>query len=151
MIIAGYTYVTHKLIPRPWGPECRYTVKDSNDQFIDDVVPIKSMDISQTDLIQVVTDRLRQMKDAKDYEDSFDKRFDDIGVEVKEALHWLVRKIRQFPNATLVQAETAWNAEWADSIFTFQKLITFMRNKIDGITWDNFKTYVINHRFRGLD
>jgi hypothetical protein len=151
MDIPGYTYVTHKLIPRPWGPECRYTVKDANDQFIDDVVPIKSMNISQADLIQVVTDRLRQMKDAKDYEDSFDRRFDDIGVEVKEALHWFVRKIRQFPNATLPQAETAWNAEWTDSIFTFQKLVTFMRNKVDGITWDNFKLYVINHRFRGVD
>ncbi len=74
--------------------------------------------------------------------------FDDIGIEVREALHWLVRKIRQYPNATYAQAEAAWNAEFADRLFTFAKLTEYVQQRIaPNITWAQFKTYVINHHF----
>ena len=92
-----------------------------------------------------------QIAAYKEREAKFDKRFDNLGTEVKEALFWLIRKIRQYPNATYAQAETAWNAEWADSLSTFAKLAAHVQKLAGGVTWANFKTYVINHEFEGLD
>ena len=34
MEIEGYTYITHKLIDRPWYPECRYTFARSDGSHI---------------------------------------------------------------------------------------------------------------------
>jgi hypothetical protein len=74
-----------------------------------------------------------------------------MGLEVREAIYWMIRRIRQSPNATLAQAETAWNAEWADSLFTFTKLVAFVQRVAGNITWAQFGTYVINHYFEGID
>lgn len=34
MEISGYTYITHKLIDRPWYPECRFTVARLTDNVL---------------------------------------------------------------------------------------------------------------------
>lgn len=152
MNIPNYTYVTHKLISRPWGQECRFTVKNANGKFIDDVVPIKSMAVEESELVDTISKRLALWKEAEDREAITYHFFDHVGPEIKEALFWLIRKIRQYPNATYAQAETQWNEEWADSLFTFAKLTAYIQNRIKAnITWANFKTYVINHYFEGLD
>ena len=152
MDIEGYTYIAHKLIERPWGPECRFTVARLTDKsHINEVIAIPSVSVSQPDLIALVSARLAQMKAAEDYEALFSNVFDACGTEVKEALRWLVIKIRQNPNATAAQAETAWNAEFAVSLFTFTKLAEYVQNLAGGITWAQFKTFVINRKFRGID
>lgn len=152
MIIPGYTYITHKLIQRPWGPECRFTIADLSGNHINDVITIKGMDITEADLVFAISNRLAIIKEARDYEALVCHYFDGIGIEVREALYWLVRKIRQYPAATYAQAEAAWNAEYADSLFTFAKLAAFVQNIIaPNITWAQFKTYVINHHFEGLN
>lgn len=38
MKIEGYQYITHAIIPRPWGIECRYTVADQDGNHINDIV-----------------------------------------------------------------------------------------------------------------
>ena len=149
LTIPDYTYVTHKLINRPWGPEVRFTVKDSNNQFIDEVTPIKSMSATDSELVEVISGVLARIKAAKDHAALFSHDFDGMGEELKQAFRWLVQKIRQYPNATLTQAETAWNAEWADSLFTWDKLVVHFRNRVGGITWNKFKTFVINRKFEG--
>jgi hypothetical protein len=151
MNIAGYIYVTHKLINRPWGPECRFTVRRPDGTLIDDVVNISSMDISNANLVDVVTNHLSILKGIKDREALVCHLFDDAGIEVKEALRWLVRKVREFPNATYAQAEIVWNAEWSNSLFTFAKLTVFLQKRVGDVTWAQFKTYVIDHRFEGVD
>ena len=151
MEIAGYTYVTHKLISRPWGPECRFTVRKADGTLVDDVVNISSMSISNADLIQAVTDHLAFLKRDWDRQALICHFFDDVGPEVREALHWLVRKIRQFPGATYAQAEAAWNAEFADSLFTFVKISAYLQKRVGDITWAQFKTYVIDHIFEGVN
>ena len=151
MIIAGYTYVTHKLISRPWGPECRYTFRRPDGTLIDDTVDVGSMDISDADLIDKVTARLAQLKVISDFRALLCHDFDDAGPEIKEALRWLVVKIRANPNATLTQATTTWNAEWANSLFSFANLVTYFQNRLQGVTWAQFKTYVIDHKFEGVD
>ncbi len=153
MEIEGYKYITHKLIQRVWGAECRFTVARLTDgSHINDVIEIGDMGISEADLIIRISARLAKIKEIKDYEALVCHYLDDVGIEVREALHWLVRKIRQYPNATYAQAETAWNAEFADSLFTFAKLTSYVQRRISsGITWLAFKTYVINHHFEGID
>ncbi len=152
LVIEGYIYITHKLISRPWGPECRFTVARSTGAHINEVIPIKDIVISDFDLQIVISNRLAQIKYIEDYESKRCHFFDDLGIEVREALNWLIRNIRQYPNATYAQAETRWNAEFAESLFTFAKLTVFIQNRIErNITWANFKTYVINHHFEGID
>jgi hypothetical protein len=57
--IEGYTYITHKLINRPWGPECRYTVARPDGTHINDVVPVSSMKIEEMELVTVIVERLK--------------------------------------------------------------------------------------------
>ncbi len=38
MKIEGYAYITHAIIPRPWGIECRFTVADQDGNHINDIV-----------------------------------------------------------------------------------------------------------------
>lgn len=151
LAIEGYTYIAHKLIQRPWGPECRFAFADTNGEHINGVVAIPSMETTNQQLIAIVTPFLTQYKAARGREARIIRIFDDLGPEIKEAIFWLIRNVRRYPNATYAQAETAWNAEWADSLFTFAKLATFVQKRVRDVTWANFKTYVINHEFEGLD
>ena len=151
MEIEGYTYITHKLIDRPWYPECRYTFAKADGSHINEVIRIPDMGISNEDLKALVFARLAKLKAAEDREAKFCRIIDAFGPELKEALLWLIRKIREYPNATLAQAETAWNAEWSDSLFEFDRLVTFVRNQFGSVTWDAFKIYVIDRYFEGID
>jgi len=58
MNIPGYTYVTHKLIDRPWGPECRYTVRDADGKLLDDVAAIPAMSVTEDALVDIISARL---------------------------------------------------------------------------------------------
>jgi hypothetical protein len=150
--VSGYTYITHKRIQRPWGPECRYTVKRQSDgKLFDDVISISSLAVTDESISNLIVTRLAQMQEMEDYEAKFSHHFDDIGPEVREALNWLIRKIRQYPNATYAQAESQWNNEWADSLFTFARLSAYVQNMVGGVTWAEFKTYAISHNFEGID
>lgn len=158
LTIPDYTYITHKLVQRPWGPTLRFTVGRSDGPDINEVLPISSMQATDSELVTVISAYLakwREMeqmeRDAQEREANTCRDFDNSGEEVRKALHWLVRKIRQYPNATVTQAEAQWNNEWADSLFTWDKLVTFMRRKVGGLKWGEFKTYVIEHRFVGID
>ena len=151
MEIEGYTYITHKLIDRPWYPECRCTFARLDGSHINEVIRIPGMDISNEDLTTLVSARLAKLKASEEREANFCRIIDGWGPELKEALLWLVCKIRQYPNATLAQAETAWNAEWSDSLFEFDRLVTYVRSQFGGLTWDQFKTYVINRYFEEID
>jgi len=115
------------------------------------------MKISDKDLIVLVSAALSKRKAAEDREAKFCRLIDNWGDELKEVLFWLIREIRQYPNVTLEQAETVWNvetvwsAERSDSLFEFNRTVTWMRNQFGGVTWDGFKTYVIDHYFEGVD
>lgn len=54
MDIKGYKYITHKLIPRPWGAECRFTVARLDGTLIDNVVAIPDMKILEEDLAVII-------------------------------------------------------------------------------------------------
>ena len=96
--------------------------------------------------------RIIARREAEDTEMATrDTLLSDVGPEVLEALKWLVTQIRKYPNATYAQATTAWNAAWADSLFSFDKFAAYILKRIGNITWDRFKTYVINHKIEGID
>jgi hypothetical protein len=64
--IEGYTYVAHKLINRPWGPECRFTVARPDGSHINEVIPISSMSIADNDLVDLIVTRLARIKAMED-------------------------------------------------------------------------------------
>jgi len=46
MKLTGYELVGYKLINRPWGSECRYTVARPDQSHINNVIEIPDMKIS---------------------------------------------------------------------------------------------------------
>ncbi len=63
----------------------------------------------------------------------------------------IVLRIRAVPGATLAQAQTYIAGEYPDSMFVFAELYAIWRNMIGVTTWADFKTWVIDHKFRGID
>jgi len=150
MEIPGYTYLTHKIIFRPWGIECRFTVGRDGQHF-NDIVMLETGNENETVIADAIVKRLVPVIAAIQRESIRCKEFDNVGPELKEALFWLVQQIRKYPNATLAQAQTAWDSAWADSLFTFGKLAVYVQQQVGGVTWNGFKTYVIDHVFEGID
>ena len=150
MEIPGYKYIGHRIMIRPWGIECLFTV-DRDGQHFNDIVMVETGNENETVIADAIVKRLVPVIAAIQRESIRCKEFDNVGPELKEALFWLVKQIRKYPNATLAQAQTAWNSAWADSLFTFEKLAVYVQRQVGGVTWDGFKTYVINHVFEGVD
>ena len=149
--IAGYTYVAHRVIMRDWGPICLFCFARTDGTHINGVVSIPAIDASNQELQTAVTGYLTILKAREDLEATYSHVFDDAGPEVKEALFWLITKIRQYPTATAAQAETQWDMVWADGLFTFDRFVEHVRRIAGDVTWEQFKTYVINKRFEGMD
>jgi hypothetical protein len=63
----------------------------------------------------------------------------------------IVRRIRAVPGTTLAQAQTYISNKYPDSPLVFAELYTIWRNMISVSTWAEFKTWVINHKFRDID
>lgn len=81
----------------------------------------------------------------------------DIGKNSREIMRTLIIWIRNNPNATIGEAITAYdnaypNAIWKGASFfieTQQWIIEY--NDVETVTWAQFKTYVINNVFAGVD
>jgi hypothetical protein len=72
MEISGYTYITHKLIDRPWYPECRFTVARLTDNsHINEVIRIPSMKVEEKELVKLLEVELARI-DAPRPEDPLD-------------------------------------------------------------------------------
>jgi hypothetical protein len=64
MDIKGYKYIQHRIINRPWGTECQFTVVDNGGNQINAVIPLKekespdekSIAISITAYLQLLPD-----------------------------------------------------------------------------------------------
>ena len=59
MNINNYELITHKLIDRPYGWECRYTVRKETGTLIDDVVSITDEKINEEELARIIENRLK--------------------------------------------------------------------------------------------
>ena len=151
MQIEGYTYIQHKLLNRPWGATCQCTFAKPDGTHINSVVTILSMDLTNQELTDIVGAYLANRKEKEDLAATYSHVFDDVGPEIKEAVFWLIQNIRQYPNATVAQAESAWNDVWSDGLFDFDRLVAHVQKLAGDVTWDQFKTYVINWKFEGLD
>ena len=57
MEIRGYQYIAHKIIPRPWGIECRFTV-DKDGRHINDIVMLKDGKESVEEIAELIGKRL---------------------------------------------------------------------------------------------
>lgn len=63
----------------------------------------------------------------------------------------IITQIRAHPAVTLVQAQAYVDTNYPDSIINFSRLYQFYLNLLNLSTWDEFKTWVINHKFREVD
>jgi len=63
MNLPGYEYITHMIINRPWGTECRFTVKCADGIIIDDVIPVPPLS-NMTDIENIVIERLKVLTEV---------------------------------------------------------------------------------------
>ena len=63
----------------------------------------------------------------------------------------IIVRIRANHLVTLPQAQNYIDANYPDSIVNFSKLYQFYLNLLGLSTWDEFKTFVIDHKFREVD
>lgn len=63
----------------------------------------------------------------------------------------IILRIRAFPLATVQQAKDYIASEYPDSPFDFDELYEIWIGMINVSTWANFKTWVIDHKFRVVD
>lgn len=63
----------------------------------------------------------------------------------------IILRIRQFPGATIQQAQNYIADEYPDSPFNFGELYSIWRRMIGVSTWTEFKAWVIDHKFREID
>lgn len=66
-------------------------------------------------------------------------------------LRGIIVNIRATPTVTLVQAQAYVDTSYPDSIVDFSKLYQFYLNLLNLSTWAEFKTFVIDHKFREVD
>jgi hypothetical protein len=145
--------LTHRILKkilRPWGWEARVEVLNGT-VVLEGLTPTFDHDPTTAEIDSAMVEIKDRMQARLDYRAVQSEIFDNMGPEIKEAVFWLIRKIRENPNATYAQAETVWNATWADSLFTFAKLTAHVQGLAGGITWNQFKTYVIGKKFEGVD
>lgn len=144
----SYRFLKKRRRPTGWDALCE--VMDGS-VVIEGVTPEFDHDPSESDISSAMSSIVNNFQARRDRESLTCRVFDDVGPELREALFWLISKIRQYPNATYAQAETQWNNEWSYSLFTFEKLATHVQKRAGNVTWAQFKTYVINHLFEVLD
>ncbi len=139
---------------RPWGFEVREVVWEGSDH-------IETFTISWRNQFRIPTEanianriaqRLQKIQERLIWNINRADKFDGLDDSIKESLIWLVKKIRANPNATVTQARTVWDTEMSDELFDFDKLATRLRRFVGvSTTWNQFKTYVINKKFEGVD
>jgi len=80
----------------------------------------------------------------------------DLGENSKEILIMLIHAVRNNPSLTIEQVTTWYDNNYPDAIWKGISLLQRMQEKIEEetgvtVTWEQFKTYVINHLFEGVD
>ena len=80
----------------------------------------------------------------------------DLGEDSREILISMIKWIRNNPNANLNQACGAYSSAYPDALWTCEQFLLRLRRAIEkafGVTptWEQFKTYVINNVFEGVD
>ena len=63
----------------------------------------------------------------------------------------IIEEIRENPNVTLTQAQTWVNNNYPNSIINFNKLYGWYLGFLKLSTWNEFKEFVINHKFQGVN
>ncbi len=63
----------------------------------------------------------------------------------------IVLRIRQFPGATAQQAKDYIAVEYPNSPFNFDEFYGIWIGMVNVSTWADFKTWVIDRKFRGID
>ncbi len=136
---------------RPWGFEVREVVWDGSAHIETFTISWRNQFGIPTEqhIINKINQRVQKIQDRLDFEAV---RGIDVENQYREPFFFLVQKIREYPDATLNQARNFWDANMSEQLFDFDKLVTYFRNLAgSNITWNQFKTYVINKKFEGMD
>jgi len=147
--IEGYDYITHKIVQRPWGKECRFTVKGTKGN-IDDVISVAE-NVTDEELVLKIKNHAEYRERQKDREDRTCQVFDNTGPEVRQALNWIVRYIKANPTKNKSQVKQAFGNAFTTSVFDFDNFVDYLIMQTETGKWSSFVVYVTNHFFEEID
>jgi len=68
--IKGYKYIAHKVIPRPWGVECRFTVSRlTDDSHINDIAMLETGKEDENEIALAIENRLSRIDIPVEYKE----------------------------------------------------------------------------------
>ena len=105
---------------------------------------------------QDVDDRIDEIKDYIEFSYNPLNRYKLSGGVVKPKLLYIVQYVRDASNCTRIELINAVNIEFPGMLWKPAPLLTnietYLEEKLDITqTFDEFKIYLIDHKFRGLD
>ncbi len=135
---------------RPWGFEVREVVWDGSTHIETFTVSWRNQFgvPSEKSIMNRINQRVQKIQERLDFEAV---RGIDVEEQYQEAFFWIVRKVRENPDATINQARNFWDTNMTEQLFDFDKLVDYFLSLVENLTWNQFKTYVINKKFEGMD
>jgi len=142
--------------PRPWGYEVRADVWDESSNHY----PVCMTWPNEPTELQIDTEVSRRIVnlqarldfdviEGKEISQDFSS---ELGDHFREVLIELIKAVRNNNDITLAQLEVGFNNKYPDSVFSFDRFVEFLRKKIgEEVTFVQFKSYVINKKFREVD
>lgn len=105
---------------------------------------------------QEIDDKINEIKDDVEFSYNPLNRYKLSGGVVKPKLLYIVQYVRDASSCTRIELIGAVNAEFPGMLWKPAKLLTnietHLEEKLDITqTFDEFKIYLIDHKFRGLD
>ena len=101
---------------------------------------------------------IAKVKTRVQAEIDYDANDMNLPTDEEEAVEYLrdikadvIKRIRQYPAATKKQAIDYINSKYTDSLIDAAKLLDWYANYLGLATWDEFKTFVINKKFKDID
>ena len=102
-----------------------------------------------------VTAKISELSNGIEFNANPLNYYELTGADVKPILQDMVRYIRNHPDCTFAQLKNAAETAYPNALWNIEQLIqhikAYLEKHIGTITFDQFKTYVIEHKFRGID
>ena len=145
------TYQEVKRQTKPWGIEVTVAFSEDGKVLRNTTFRFDSTDQITAELTSRCDQKVSKIELKKSALNYF-----DLGENSRDVLEKLIVAVRANPDLTVVQSTGWYDTNYPDALFNGVELLKRFRTHLTqelGFepTWDQFKSYVINNKFMGVD